>query len=181
MEDLQRWRTCRGSSTRGQSSRKRCASTLRSRCLSREAVHAEAFQDTEIPKGSLHSCHPLAPAPPPEALGETRPLPARAVPPGISPAAVKFSYVPFSIGPRVCPGMGFGLTEAVLCIATLAQVFQFRLAPNHRVQPVCRMTLRPGDTLPMTLHARSARSGAPVAAEIGNVIAECPVHHLGTG
>jgi cytochrome P450 len=149
--------------------------------LSREAVRAESFQDTDIPKGSLILVVPWL-------LHRHRKLwekPDHFLPerflPGYHRPPSKFSYVPFSIGPRVCPGMGFGLTEAVLCIATLAQVFQIRLAPNHRVQPVCRMTLRPGDTLPMTLHARSARSGAPVAAEIGNVIAKCPVHHLGTG
>jgi len=61
----------------------------------------------------------------------------------------RYSYIPFSVGPRVCAGQAFGLTEAILCVATLAQRARLRLAPGAVVAPVCRLTLRPGDTLPM--------------------------------
>ncbi len=79
--------------------------------------------------------------------------------PGGSGAPSRYAYVPFSIGPRVCTGAAFGLTEAVLCLATLAAGFRLRLAPGTDVQPVCRLSLRPGETLPMVLEPR----GAPVA------------------
>jgi hypothetical protein len=39
----------------------------------------------------------------------------------------------------------------VICLATLAQRFAPRLAPGARVMPVCRLTLRPGEALPMLL------------------------------
>ena len=42
----------------------------------------------------------------------------------------KHSYIPFSVGPRVCAGAAFGLTEAVLCLATLGQRYALRLAPD---------------------------------------------------
>jgi cytochrome P450 len=75
--------------------------------------------------------------------------------PGGSGIPNRYAYVPFSIGPRVCTGAAFGLTEAILCLATLAQGFRLRLRPGWRVMPVCRLTLRPGDSLPMTLEPRT--------------------------
>jgi len=62
--------------------------------------------------------------------------------------------VPFSVGPRVCAGQAFGLTEAILCLATLAQRTRLRLMPGTVVEPVCRLTLRPGNSLPMTVEPR---------------------------
>ena len=50
--------------------------------------------------------------------------------------------------------MGFGLAEAVIVLATLLPAFRLRLAPEARVFPICRLTLRPGEALPMLLEAR---------------------------
>jgi cytochrome P450 len=67
---------------------------------------------------------------------------------------VRHAYIPFSVGPRICAGAAFGLTEAILCIATLAQRARLRLAPDAVVTPVCRLTLRPGDDLRMFIECR---------------------------
>jgi len=67
---------------------------------------------------------------------------------------VPYSYIPFASGPRVCPGLHFGLTEAVLCLAIIAQRFRVRVREAHRVEPVCRLTLRPRGGLPITLERR---------------------------
>jgi cytochrome P450 len=80
--------------------------------------------------------------------------------PGNAAGRPKGAYVPFSIGPRICAGAAFGLTEAILCLATVAQRFQLRLVPGTVVAPVCRLTLRPGKRLPMTVHPRAAALGA---------------------
>ena len=66
----------------------------------------------------------------------------------------RHAYLPFSVGPRICAGAAFGLTEAILCIATLAQRVRLRLAPHAVVSPVCRLTLRPGDDLRMFVEPR---------------------------
>ena len=70
------------------------------------------------------------------------------------PRPDKFTYIPFSVGHRVCLGKRFGLTEGVICLAILAQAFTPRKVPAHKVEIECRLTLRPKDGLPMTLHAR---------------------------
>ena len=68
------------------------------------------------------------------------------------PAA--YSYIPFAAGPRICPGLNFGLNESVLCLATLAQRFILRLPAGARVEPQCRLTLRPRGGLPMLIAPR---------------------------
>jgi len=65
-----------------------------------------------------------------------------------------YTYLPFSAGPRICPGASFGLTEAILCLATLAQRFKVRIAPGFRVEPYCRLTLRPKEGLKVVLEHR---------------------------
>ncbi|MBB2156340.1 cytochrome P450 [Gluconacetobacter diazotrophicus] len=96
--------------------------------------------------------------------------------PGSPDAPQKYTYVPFSIGPRICPGLSFGLVEAIICLASLARGTTLRLAPGAVVEPVCRLTLRPGDTLPMTVWKRTAAAGTrPVPA--GASAQRCPVHH----
>ena len=60
--------------------------------------------------------------------------------------------------------MAFGLTEAILSIATIAQSFMLRLVPGHRVEVACRLTLRPGDRLPMQLIPRRPLAAATVDA-----------------
>jgi cytochrome P450 len=75
--------------------------------------------------------------------------------PELAPRPSRHAYVPFATGPRVCPGLTFGLTEAVLCLATLAQGFTLTLDQAEPVLPRCRLTLRPGDSLPMRLRPRA--------------------------
>jgi cytochrome P450 len=65
-----------------------------------------------------------------------------------------YSYVPFAAGPRICAGLSFGLTESVLCLATLLQRFKVRPVATHKVEPVCRLTLRPLGGMPVTVEPR---------------------------
>lgn len=70
------------------------------------------------------------------------------------PRPDKFVYLPFSVGHRVCLGLRFGLTEGILCLATLAQRFRARVKTGHQVEIECRLTLRPKGGLPMVLESR---------------------------
>jgi len=123
--------------------------------LGRQALQDEQIRSRKIPQGSLVAVVPWL-------LHRHRRLwdkpdhflPERFLPENAG-ARQRYSYVPFSVGPRVCAGQAFGLTEAILCLATLAQRARLRLAPGAVVEPVCRLTLRPGDTLPMLIEPRA--------------------------
>ncbi|MBV9076206.1 MAG: cytochrome P450, partial [Methylobacteriaceae bacterium] len=139
--------------------------------LAREALEDEEIRGRKVPKGSLVMVVPWL-------IHRHRHLwdepdnftPERFLPGEAGPRS-KFSYVPFSIGPRICAGLSFGLNEAILSLATLAQGFSLKLRPGHAVQPVARLTLRPGDDLPMTIHRRAPAAASPRAA---TAEAACP-------
>jgi len=124
--------------------------------LGRQALRDETIRNRRIPEGSmvmvvpwlLHRHKRLWEQP-------DHFIPERFLPDNAG-ARQRYSYVPFSVGPRVCAGQAFGLTEAILCLATLAQRARLRLAPGAAVEPVCRLTLRPGNGLPMLVEPRTA-------------------------
>ncbi|MGI9492603.1 MAG: cytochrome P450, partial [Geminicoccaceae bacterium] len=65
----------------------------------------------------------------------------------------RHAYFPFGVGPRVCVGMGFALTEAVLVLATLIDCFDVEPVSGHVLKLEPNITLRPKNGLPMTVRA----------------------------
>ena len=117
--------------------------------LAREAMVDTQVNGVDIARGSLMLVVPWLLHRNPNLWSEPdRFLPERF----IDGQPLRYSYVPFSIGPRVCTGQQFGLVESIICLATLAQDFAPVVRPGHDVQPVSRLTLRPGANLPMLLH-----------------------------
>ena len=78
-------------------------------------------------------------------------IPERFMPDAAKP--IKFSYIPFSAGPRVCLGKNFGIVESVLTIAMIAQRFRLSMPQGTKVEHECRLTLRPKGRLPMKVDA----------------------------
>lgn len=66
----------------------------------------------------------------------------------------RFAYLPFGGGPRICIGNSFAMAEAQVIIASVAQRFRLRLAPDHVVQPIGLLTLRPKEGVWVTLDPR---------------------------
>jgi cytochrome P450 len=122
--------------------------------LARQALRDETIRGRRVPTGSLLIVVPWL-------LHRHRKFwgkPDHFIPERFLPEnaqhRVRHAYLPFSVGPRICAGAAFGQTEAILCLATLAQRVRLRLAPGTAVEPVCRLTLRPGDDLRMLLYSR---------------------------
>jgi unspecific monooxygenase len=67
--------------------------------------------------------------------------PARFLP-GVR-APDRFSYLPFGIGPRVCIGAQFALTEATLVLAKMIKAFKIERADDKPVEPVAIVTTQP--------------------------------------
>jgi cytochrome P450 len=60
-----------------------------------------------------------------------------------APAPPRFAYLPFGVGPRVCVGAQFALTEAVLVLALLVRRFRVELADTRPVLPMAVVTTQP--------------------------------------
>ncbi|MBY0350422.1 cytochrome P450 [Tabrizicola sp.] len=54
-------------------------------------------------------------------------------------------YLPFSRGPRVCPGAGFAMLEGTLLLAHLVRAFRFEALPGRVPVPVAHLTVRAKD------------------------------------
>lgn len=54
-----------------------------------------------------------------------------------------YDYLPFGAGPRKCVGAQFGMVEAQLMLAAMAQRFKLSLAEDARVVPEAMLALRP--------------------------------------
>jgi cytochrome P450 len=67
------------------------------------------------------------------------------------------AYFPFSVGPRVCIGNTFAVTELVLLVAMIARRFQFELVPDHRVLLSPSLTLRPRKGIKLVVKKRQAQ------------------------
>jgi cytochrome P450 len=66
----------------------------------------------------------------------------------------RFTYFPFGGGPRVCVGAGFGMMEAALLLALIAQRFQIEIAPGQNVRMQTTVTLRPRNGIKVVLRRR---------------------------
>lgn len=64
------------------------------------------------------------------------------------------AYIPFSAGPRVCTGAGFGMAEGVLLLAMLVQRFKFEMVKEPT--PVAYLTVRAKDGIWLKLTPREA-------------------------
>jgi cytochrome P450 len=59
--------------------------------------------------------------------------------------AAREGYLPFSRGPRVCPGAGFAMLEGTLLLAHLVRAFRFEAVEGRVPVPVAHLTVRAKD------------------------------------
>lgn len=87
--------------------------------------------------------------------------------------SLKCAYMPFSNGPRVCPGAAFATQEALLILASIVRRFHIGLVDGFEPKPVGRVTIRSGNGIWLRLTRRVAPAqGAACEAE-GSGRVEC--------
>jgi cytochrome P450 len=69
-------------------------------------------------------------------------------------ARPQYTYFPFGGGARRCIGEGFAWMEGILLIAALARNWRMRLVPNHRVETLPVITLRPKHGMRMKMEKK---------------------------
>lgn len=74
--------------------------------------------------------------------------------PDLAQARDRYAYLPFGAGPRICIGMGFAITEAVVLLATLLRNFRLTLRPGFEPGLKLSVTLRPAGGMPMKVERR---------------------------
>lgn len=77
-------------------------------------------------------------------------------------ACLRSAYIPFSVGPRVCPGAGFAMAEGPLILALLLRAFRFEAIAERPAMPVAHLTVRGQNGIWLRLTPRDA---VPAAAE----------------
>ncbi|MBN9596060.1 MAG: cytochrome P450 [Afipia sp.] len=68
----------------------------------------------------------------------------------------RFAYLPFGVGPRVCIGAQFALTEATLALAKLVAAFRVELLEREPVTPVGVVTTQPNRSPMFRITPRTA-------------------------
>jgi cytochrome P450 len=66
----------------------------------------------------------------------------------------KYEYFPFSRGPRSCIGEPFAWMQGILVLASIARLWRIKLVPDHPVELLPLINLRPKHGMMMTLHRR---------------------------
>jgi cytochrome P450 len=75
-----------------------------------------------------------------------------------APPPERFTYLPFGVGPRVCIGGQFALTEATLVLAGMIQAFRIERVDNAPVTPFAIVTTQPDHAPLFWLHRRSVEA-----------------------
>ncbi len=120
----------------------------------REAAHPETFRDRAVPPGAQVIVSPWH-------LGRHEAIwpdphdfrPDRWQAPDTR-AQARDGYLPFSAGPRVCPGAGFAMAEGVLILALLLRRFRFDPVPGAVPVPQAQLTVRSATGIRLRVSAR---------------------------
>ncbi len=76
----------------------------------------------------------------------------------VDSGATRHAFIPFSAGPRVCPGAGFAMTEA--CILLTAFLARFRFETDEVPVPVAHLTVRTRDGMVLRVYKREPESAS---------------------
>jgi cytochrome P450 len=123
------------------------------------AVGREAIEETEIggyrvPKGTQLFAFQWATHRDPRFFHDPDSFKPERWGPEVSEQVPKYAYFPFGAGPRQCIGNYFAMMEVVMLLATIGQRFRFTLDPDHKVEVLPVLSLRPKDGIKVIIDPR---------------------------
>jgi cytochrome P450 len=125
--------------------------------IGRQALRDDSVGGYRLPAGAVVNLSPYVTQrhpgfwPDPERFDPERFTPEQVA------ARPRFSYFPFSGGPRQCIGEAFAVVEAQIVVAMVIQRFRLGLRAGQVAEPEVHLTLRPRGGLPMRVESRSPR------------------------
>ena len=70
---------------------------------------------------------------------------------------LRYQYMPFGAGPRICIGASFSMIEAIAMLATFVRAARFEVPKGQVPVPVSGITLRPTGGMPLRVWLRETR------------------------
>lgn len=119
-----------------------------------------------VPQGSILFISPYVMHHLPQYFTEPEAFKPERFTPEFEKSLPKFAYMPFGGGARVCIGNAFGMMEAQLVLATIAQRFRLELATDKPIQYNAQVTLTPLDGIQMRLVERETAVPTPLQPEM---------------
>ena len=71
--------------------------------------------------------------------------------------SIRNAYMPFSTGPRVCPGAGFAMAEGPLLMSMFLRAFEVSTLPEKTPEPVAHLTVRAKDGIWLCVKPRNQK------------------------
>ncbi|MEM7043171.1 MAG: cytochrome P450 [Pseudomonadota bacterium] len=121
--------------------------------IDRNAVEDDEIDGYQIPKGSLILISPYVIHRHPAFWPDNERFDPERFARDQGKDRPRHAYFPFGLGPRVCIGTSFALTEAVMVLASLIDQFDVEPTEGHVLTLDPNVTLRPKNGLPMGLRA----------------------------
>ncbi|MFD2174677.1 cytochrome P450 [Rhodobacter lacus] len=81
----------------------------------------------------------------------------------------RLSYIPFSAGPRVCPGAGFAMAEGPLLLAMMLRSYRVELVEGREPMPVAQLTVRGRDGIWLKLTPREGVAPVHSSAKVAEM------------
>lgn len=82
-----------------------------------------------------------------------------------------YEYLSFSAGPRMCPGMSFGLAMVKTAVAAITLRTRIAVTPGACIGRRVSISMKPSPGIPVTLHPQDgAFAAAPIGGEITRLV-----------
>lgn len=120
----------------------------------RRAEHAEEFNGSLLPADAYVAVVPYALHRHPEFWPDPERFDPDRFDPNTNGGYHPFSYLPFAAGPRTCIGAGMAMLETQLVLAQILQRFKVRMVPDHPIEIMGKVTLKPRYGIVATLSRR---------------------------